>query len=331
MLRTPVRSLAAAAVLALAAAVARADAPQVVASIMPVHSLVAGVMDGVGEPVLLVKGGGSPHTYSLRPSEAAALQDADVIFWIGPGLEAFLETPLEALPHHARVVALHEVDGVTLLPYRAGGAWEKHMHHHGEGHADHDVHEHEEHAAEHHHGDEHEHGAMDMHIWLDPDNARAMVAGIVASLSSADPANAARYAANGEAMTARIDAVDKELTAELAPDRGRPYVVFHDAYQYFDHHYGLSPVGSITLSPDRAPGAGRLMAIREKIKDTGATCVFAEPQFEPAVIGTVVEGTGARTGVLDPLGADLTPGPDAYPTLLRNLGAALTACLAAGS
>jgi len=346
--------------LASAAAPSRAEAPRVIASILPVQSLVAGVMDGVGTPALLVRGGASPHTYALRPSEAKALQDADVVFWIGEEIETFLEKPLEALPRNARVVALHDVRGITLLPTREGGAWDAHDDHHDEHHADEhhgheddhdddhrrqddDHHGHEDdhhgHEDDHHgheddhHGhegtgeDDHGHGAHDMHLWLNPANARAMVGAIATALSETDPSNAERYRANATALEDRLADLDAALARELAPVKGRAYVVFHDAYQYFERRYGLTPAGSITVDPDRKPSAARLAEIREKIADTGSACVFAEPQFEPAVIATVIEGTNARTGVLDPLGADLAPGPDAYATLLRALAASLRACL----
>lgn len=332
-----------------AAAPSRAEAPRVVASILPVHSLVAGVMDGVGTPALLVRGGGSPHTYTLRPSEAKALQDADVVFWIGEEIEAFLEKPLEALPRNARIVALHEAPGITLLPTREGGAWDAHHDHHDDDHGgpedDHHGHkdddhghkdDHHGHDDDHHghedageddHGHGHGHGMHDMHVWLDPSNARAMVGAIVAALAESDPANAARYRGNGEALVDRLTDLDAELARALVPVKGRPYVVFHDAYRYFEHRYGLTPAGSITVDPDRKPSAARLAEIRAKIAATGAACVFAEPQFEPAVVATVVEGTDARTGVLDPLGAGLAPGADAYFAVMNGLAESLRACL----
>ncbi len=344
-----------------------AAAPKVVASIPPVHSLVAGVMEGVGEPTLLVPGGGSPHAYNLRPSQARSLSDADVIFWVAPTLEGFLVKPLKALPRGARVVELSELPGLTLLPARVGGAWDDHGHdHHGEhddhdehGHqeAAHDDHGHDEHAHDDHAHDDHghekhahddhddhaddkhahddhghddhaEHGAHgDPHIWLDPRNGKLIVQAAVDALSERDPANAARYRENGAEMAARLDALDAELAAALEPVRGLPYVVFHDAYQYFEVRYGMSAVGSITLSPERAPGAKRLQEIREKILSTRAACVFSEPQFEPSLVETVVSGTGAKTAELDPLGARLQAGPAAYDRLLRNLSKALITCL----
>lgn len=300
-------------------------------------------MKGVGEPDLLVQGGGSPHAYTLRPSDAAALQRADVVFWIGEELETFLIKPLQALPQHAEVVALDTAPGITLLPYREGGAWDKHVHaDHSEVHEAGHAHDHAEHHDEaqhedhhdadqesHHEGHDEEHGAgdHDMHIWLDPTNAKAMVTQIIAVLSSADPAHAPQYQANGTQLTERLTELDAELGRDLQPLQNRPFIVFHDAYQYFDNRYGLTPVGSITVSPDRKPSAHRLIEIREKIRATDAECVFSEPQFEPAVVRTVIEGTEARTGILDPLGASLQPGPDAYFVLMNNLSKSLKGCL----
>lgn len=166
-----------------------------------------------------------------------------------------------------------------------------------------------------------------MHVWLDPGNAIAIVEATVAALGAVDPDQAALYAGNGKAMVAQIKALDDELRTALAPVKDQPYVVFHDGYRYFEAHYGLNAVGSITVSPDRAPGAKRLSEIRDKIADLGALCVFSEPQFEPALVATVIEGTEARTGVLDPLGAGVAAGPGAYQAMMRDLAAGLTGCL----
>ena len=298
--------------------------PAVVGSIPPVHSLVAAVMAGVGEPKLLVKGGASPPTASLRPSDAAALQKADLVFWIGDGLEAFLAKPLAALPDRARAVALDAAPGVRLLPVRQGGVWDGHRDAHG--------HEEHEHAEDHGHdqsADDHGEGALDMHIWLDPENAKAMATAIAQALAEADPARADVYAGNAKALHQRLAALDEELRAELAPVTGKPYIVFHDAYQYFEARYGLSPAGAITFSPERAPGAKTLSEIRERIRTSGAACVFREPQFEPDLVKTVIGGSFARVGVLDPIGADIPPGAEAYPTLLSQMASSLRDCLGA--
>ncbi len=323
-------ALGAALVTLAAAPQARADA-SVVTSIKPVHSLAAMVMEGIGEPFLILKGAASPHAYTMRPSEARALDGADVVFWIGPGLEAFLAKPIAALEDGARVVALAEAEGMTLLPTREGGTWEGHSHdgeHGHDGHG-HDEHGHDEHGHEEHgHEDEHdEHGGADMHLWLDPGNASAMLRAMATSLAEADPTNADRYRANAAAAAARVEALDAELSAALAPVRDVPYVVFHDAYQYFERRYRLNAIGSITVAPGRNPGASRLYDIRSKILELGAACVFAEPQFEPALVATVIEGTTARSGVLDPIGADIPRGPDAYPALMRGLADGLVDCL----
>jgi zinc transport system substrate-binding protein len=285
--------------------------PRVVASIPPVHSLVAGVMDGVGTPALLVPPTASAHTYALRPSEARLLSEAQVVFWIGPVYETFLEKPLGALAGKARTVRLADAPGIAILPARAGGAWEGHSH---DGH-------------------DHRHGAKgnaepDGHLFLDPVNAKAMVPAIAEALAAADTANAARYRANALALGSRLDALDGELRGILAPVRARPFILFHDAAQYLEKRYGLNAVGSITVSPERQPGAQRLQRLRRKIDQLGAVCVFAEPQFEPTLLQTVVERTKARTGVLDYLGIVVPPGPDAYAETMRALARSLAECLA---
>ncbi|WP_224405044.1 metal ABC transporter solute-binding protein, Zn/Mn family [Afifella sp. IM 167] len=291
-----------------------AAAPDVVASIKPIHSLVAAVMKDVGTPKLLVEGAASPHTYALRPSGAAALQEADVVFWVGPEIETFLAGPLETLASGAEAVELGEAPGVTYLALREGGTFEHHDHGEHEGAA----HEHEE----------HEEGETDAHVWLDPANAEAMVREIAATLAEADPANAETYNANAAAVEGRLEALTKELAADLEAVKGKPFIVFHDAFHYLENRFGLEAAGSITVSPEVSPGAQRIREIRQKIQSLGAACVFAEPQFTPKVIGTVTEGTGARSGTLDPLGADLADGPDLYFTLMRRNAEALKACLA---
>ncbi|NBB47257.1 zinc ABC transporter solute-binding protein [Rhizobium sp. CRIBSB] len=333
-------------------------APDVVVSIKPVHSLVASIMKGVGEPSLIVEGSASPHTYTLKPSNARALENADLVFWVGPGLEAFLEKPLEALPKKAKVVELEDAPGMTKLPFREGGAFEGHEHDdHAETGGDHDGHAHEEaghaehaeaehthdhghdqkaeeaavsaesHGHEEHDHDEHAHGGTDMHLWLDPTNAKVMAAEIAKTLSEADPANKGIYEANLAALDTEISALDSEIAAQLKPVLEKPFIVFHDAYQYFEKHYGVRVAGSVTVSPETMPGAERLSTIRAKIEELGAACVFAEPQFEPKLIGIVTEGTQAKSGVLDPEGGALEAGPALYGQLMRNLATSMSTCL----
>ena len=308
-------------------------APDVVVSIKPIHSLVAAVMEGVGEPALIVEGAASPHTFTMKPSNARAVQEADLVFWMGPNMEAFLEKPLEALASDATVIELDEAEGLTKLPFREGGAFEAHDHGeheeagHGEDH-DHD-HDHEEHSGE---TDEHshDHGEFDTHLWLDPSNAKAMAVAIEKALSAADPENAKAYGANLEALSQKIDGLDREIAGMVAPVKDKPFVVFHDAYQYFEDHYGVRVVGSITVSPEIMPGAERVREIQDRIKTLGAACVFAEPQFEPKLIQVVTEGTDARSGTLDPEGATLAAGPDLYFELMRSIATSLNECLSGG-
>ncbi|MBB4234276.1 zinc ABC transporter substrate-binding protein [Rhizobium esperanzae] len=322
-LRIPALAIPALAIPALffAGSMRAADAPLVVTSIKPVHSLVSAIMQGVGEPQLIVDGAASPHTYNLKPSNARALQDAKVIFWVGPGLEAFLEKPLQALGSDASVVELDNAPGLTKLPFREGGAFEPHD--------DGDAAEHEAASADGHDhaADDHDHGAFDTHLWLDPMNAKAMATMITTTLVAADPANALTYQANAKALDDKLTALDKELAATVAPVKAKPFIVFHDAYQYFEHRYGIRVAGSITVSPETIPGAERVSEIHRKVGELGATCVFAEPQFEPRLIDVVIEGTRAKSGVLDPEAATLKAGPDLYFTLMRGIADSMKACL----
>ena len=286
----------------------------VVASIKPVHALTAAVMQGAGTPHLIVQGGASPHSMSLKPSDARALQEAGVVVWVGEGLEAFLVSPLQSLAGKARVVELSEAAGLTRLPYRAGGAWGEPA-------------EHEEES----HEDDHDHEGIDMHLWLDPANAKAMVAAIAEALIAADPDNSGIYTANARIMEHRLDQLSEEIAHDLGPVKDVPFVVFHDAFQYLDTAFGLNNVGSITVNPEQPPGAARLSEIHGKIAELQARCVFAEPQFEPRLVQVVIEGTTAKTATLDPLGAEIADGPELYFEMMRANAASLKACLGEAS
>ncbi len=302
-------AILAAAFLTAAPAMASAQPPAVATSIAPLHALAAAVMKGVGEPTLIVKPGASPHTYSLKPSDAKALQQAKLVYWVGPGLEGFLAKPLKTLAGKATAVAVQELDSVRTLPARKGGIWDEDEDGHGHGHG---------------HGHEHEdkRQALDSHLWLDPMNGKAIARRMATDLGQADPANAAAYQANAEALAARLDALDAELVKSLEPVKAKPFLVFHDGYQYFEARYGLTPAGSVAVDPDHAPGAKRVGDLRQRIKAKQVACVFREPQFSPKLVATLVEGTGARVGTLDPIG-----GSD-YEATLRGLAAGLTGCLA---
>ncbi|RYG96424.1 MAG: zinc ABC transporter substrate-binding protein, partial [Alphaproteobacteria bacterium] len=240
-------------------------APSVVVSIKPIHSLVASVMKGIAEPELVLKGAGSPHTYQMKPADAELLQNADIVFWVGPELEKFLEKPIESLASDAKVVELEDAPGLLKLPMREGGAFEAHDHG-DEGHDEEEGHAHEGHSHEGHDHAGHEHGEHDAHIWLNTANAKALAAAISATLSESDPGNAPRYAANLAALDKQLDALAGELKTTVAPVKDKPVVVFHDAYQYFEKEFGINVAGSITVSPETLPGAARISEIHEKLK-----------------------------------------------------------------
>lgn len=397
--------LLASTLLASSAVSAIADV-NVVASIKPVHSLVAAVMQGVGEPGLIVEGAGSPHNYALKPSQAQMLESANVVFWVGHELEAFLEKPLETIGANAKIVELIDAHDLTRIEFREGGAFDDHDHDKEAGHddhdhgkkaeadhddhdhgkkaeadhddhdhgkkaeadhddhdhgkkaeadhddhdhgkkaeADHDDHDHGKKAEadhdDHDHGKEktaeaghegHAHGKFDPHVWLDPVNAKALVHEIEEALVEADPDNADKYKANAKTVMARLDELVTEVSADLKPVHDKGFIVFHDAYQYFEKRFDVTAAGSITVSPEVMPGAERVTEIRAKVKDLGATCVFAEPQFEPKLVSTVTEGTQAKPGVIDPLGSELDNGPELYFQLIRNMASSIKTCLSKAS
>ena len=346
------------------------DAPKVVTSIKPIHGITSAIMKDIGEPVLLIDGASSPHTYALRPSEARALSDADLVIYVSHALEGFLEKPLQSLSGQSHQLELVSLRELALRDMREGGTWEGHMHDHDgdthEEHADHDDHDdhdetahddehghgheaehgHDEHENEehehapapehaehddHHEVDHHEHEGIDPHIWMNPANGATIAIAIADELAEIDPEHADDYRANLQTLLASLSNLGNDLEAKVAPVRDKPYVVFHDAYQYLEAGFGLNAVGSITVSPDQKPGAKRLHEIEDKIKDTGAVCIFAEPQFRPAIVQAVVSDTGIRTGTLDPLGFDIPAGPNAYQDILAQNIDALVDCLGNGS
>jgi len=297
-------------------------APQVIVTIKPIHSLVASVMKNVETPHLLLTGGESPHTYNLRPSQAKQLYDSTLIIWVGAGVETFLIKPLENVAKTTQVLSLADVLKPKLLHVREGGSWEKHEKHHHDEEAKHDDHEH---SAE--HEAESQHLTFDQHIWLNPQNAKLIVAAIATKLSELDAANAPRYQENALALQTRLDELDKDLQEKLRPNQAIPYLVFHDAYQYFEQHYHLTAVGSITLSPENPPSAKRIQQLRRLIKKLQVRCVFSEPQFESQIVNTLLEGSTVKHGTLDPVGATLIAGTEAYFELLQNLAKNFNLCL----
>lgn len=300
-----------------------AGAPTVVASIKPIHALVAGVMEGVGTPLLLVTGLRSEHDFTLKPSDATALEAARLIFWMGPSMEGFLARPIKSVAAGVSV-PLGERLGPLLRPLRLE------LMHEPRGNPE-DAHDIDNDGqAGHGHAPVGPDGKPlpDLHAWLDPRVAAAMVGVIATELSRADPVHAARYAQNAATLNGRLATLDRELEESLAPLLGRPFIVFHDAFQYFERRYGLSGVGSLSIEPHNSPGARHLAALRDRIETGRVVCVFAEPQFEPKLVHSLIEGTPARAGTLDPIGAGQEPGLEAYFGLMRAIAASLKACLA---
>lgn len=297
------------------AAAPGAYAVQVVASIKPVHALVSGVMAGVGEPRLMIPGSASPHTYQMRPSEAQALNTADLIVWVGENLETSLDRAISNLGADAEVVTLHERPGMELLHGREGGLWSDEHDEHKEVHVD----EHDDHG--------HSHDEFDLHLWLDPGNARQIVDAVADALIRIDPANAGTYRGNADTIQERIAGLERSLQEQLEPLSQRPFVVFHDGYQYFEHAFGLNSLGAVAVNPDRPPGAKRLVELRAVLAEHDVRCIFTEPQFQPDLVQTLIKGTEVRTGTLDPLGIDLEPGPDAWFDMMRSLGDSIAGCL----
>ena len=286
----------------------------VVVTIKPIHSLVTRLMQGIGTPTLLVEGAASSHTFALKPSGVRALTAADVFIRVSESVEPFTRTIVKSLPGSVEVVTLTQAPGVRLLDRRRGGTFAAY-----------------DHGPAALHAPSQAPGDKDGHIWLDPDNAKAIVAYLAEVLSRHDPAQAAKIQANAVKLNADLDALVASLGAETASLKGKPFVVFHDAYQYFANRFDLDAVGSITVSPEQQPSAKRLSQLRRKIRALNAVCLFAEPLFQPNLVAAVSEGTDARTGTLDPEGVLLPAGADLYFQLMRNLTAGFKACLGTAS
>ncbi len=321
-----------------------ADVPKVTVDIAPVHSLVSKVMNGVGKPDLIIPAGASPHEYQLKPSNAKSLQNADIVFWIGEDLTPWLEKGLSSLTQDASITSLLGVDGIKLLSFREGALFEAHDH--GDDHDDHDDHDHDKKKHDDHddhddhdhdkkkhddhddHDDHegHAHGKHDPHAWLSPQIAKVWLNVIAAKLSEVDPDNAAKYFSNAKSARDNVDSLVSEVNSILDPMRDKKFVVFHDAYQYFERDFGISASGAISLGDASDPSPARLAEIRKRVVDEAVECVLAEPQFNQGTVNAVVDGTKANTTVIDPLGVKLEAGPSLYENLIRNLATNLAKC-----
>ena len=298
---------------------ASANVPKVVTDIPITHSLVTRVMAGIGMPDLIVDRGASPHEYSLRPSNAASLEAADLVFWISNGLTPWLDDALNTLARNAKVIELMDAKGATVLSFREGATFETHSHQHKQDEDGHDEDKHDE--------DEHATGNVDPHGWLDPYNGRIWLDVIATALSKIDPTNSDIYFANATQAKADIDTVISELEATLAEFRGTNFIVYHDAYQYFEKRFDVLAAGSISLGDVSDPSPARIAEVRKIVEELGITCVFSEPQFNSELVRTVSDRVSVKTRVIDPLGTQFTLGPDFYLNVLRGIAQSMASCL----
>ncbi len=318
---------------------------KVVTSIKPIHSLASYLMDGIGKPELIVDGYASPHGFSMKPSHAKMLQNADLIFWVGEGMENFLEKPLNSIAKKAKKIELMETKGLQVLKFRERNIFDEHDHddhgkkeddhddhdhdNHGKKEDDHDDHDHDSHAKKDGHDDHddhegHAHGEFDSHIWLDPINAKVILFEMSKHLIENDPKNEKIYRDNLSKGYKEIDKLTEDVSSELSNSVAS--IVFHDAYQYFEKRFSVNILGAFTVNTDVMPGAEQLTKIREVIEHDKVACVFSEPQFNPDIIKAVAKDMNIKTGVVDPLGATLNPGKDLYFALIKNMSASFKGC-----
>lgn len=300
-------------------------APKVVTTIKPLHSLVAQVMDGVGEPELLIKQG-SPHGYQMKPADAKNVAEADLVLYVSHELETFMP-PLLKKSGKEHSIEWAALPNLYPLPTRHGGMWEEGDDDDDHDHGDHHHHEHEHgHEQGHdHHG--HHHGAYDAHLWLSIARSKLLLEQTATELAAIDPANAAKYRDNAAKAAADLDALKTGLTTKLQPVQKRPFMVFHDAYQYFEQDYDLDAVGTVRVDPEHEPGAKRISELHQMIADHKIVCLFSEPQFPAKIVTKLAADGNVKTAVLDPVGADLAPGKTMYRQLLTNLADNLAGCL----
>jgi len=287
---------------------------KVVVSIKPFHSLVSSVMQGVSEPALLLNGNNSPHTYSLRPSAAVKLQNADLVFWGGENLEGFLAKPIHSLAAGARVVSFEDTPGLILRPFRSVKEWQE---------LDPESKNDQDHVKK---RKINRLPGNDPHIWLDPLNAQKITQYLIQILSKFDPENSQTYHSNGKKTILRLSDLNIQLETKMSSVSSKPYIVFHDAYQYFEKRYQLNPIASVTVNSGTSTSVGRLIDIRKKIKIKKVLCIFTEPQFSPKLVQTVISGTAVKKGILDPIGTRISPGPEMYFTLLNNISHSISTC-----
>ena len=291
---------------------------KVVTTIKPIHSLVSVVMDGVSNPSLIIEGSNSPHNFSLKPSHAKMLEEADIVFWIGEDLESFMEKPLNSLAKNAVQISFMDLKSIEKLKFREMSDHDDHDDH---GHDDHHGHEDEDDDSNH---EGHNHGEFDAHIWLDPVNAKAMVSEIAHELSELDPSNKSNYEKNAEKMISSLDDLIERVSTTIP--KNSSFIVFHDAYQYFENRFNIKAAGALTLNPEVLPGAKQIAEIQEIIEHDSVKCIFSEPQYNPKIIEMLSADMKVLTSVLDPLGANIEAGPEMYNDLILEIASSLKDC-----
>lgn len=305
-----------------------ASPPSVAVDIAPLHSLVSQVMDGIGKPKLLIPSGASPHHHRLRPSDARALENANIVFWIGKDLTPWLDKAVNNLASSAKSVELLHTKGTSSYPSRQGANFEKHSHdddHHDEDHND-DEHKDDEHKEkEEHHDEDHN---KDPHAWLDPVNAKLWVSHISDVLSKFDNENAAIYKQNAEKLTASLDELINATHTQIK-ELGKPkFIVFHDAYQYFEKRFGLEAAGAIKVGDAKEPSPARIREVQATVKKLGVNCAFSEPQYNPGIINSIFEGSSISTiATMDPLGVSLPKDVELYQALIQEMVNSVSQCL----
>ena len=328
---------------------------KVVTTIQPLHSLISNVMGNKGKLDLILEGTASPHSFTLKPSHAKMLENANVIFWIDKDLESFLEKPLKSIPKKAKVVHLIDISGLEIHKFREKNIYgghddhdkhghkedkhddhDKHGHkedkhddhdkhgHKEDKHDDHDKHGHKEDKHDDHDKHGHAHGEFDVHIWLDPNNAKVIVKEVVNQLATLDSKNSDFYKKNAKKTLNKLDNLINKIDKSI--NKKASFVTFHDAYQYFEKRFGIEALGALTINTDIQPGAKQIEEIQHLVEDKNIKCIFSEPQFNPKLINMIAKSSGAKTGILDPLGSSYKHGNDLYFNLINDLYENLNKC-----
>jgi len=313
---------------------------KVVTTIQPLHSLISNVMGNKGKLDLILEGTASPHSFTLKPSHARMLENADIVFWIDKDLESFLEKPLKSIPKKAKIVHLMDLSSLKIHKFREKNIYgghddhddhDKHAHKKDkhDKHDDHDKHghkkdKHDKHDDHDKHGHAHAHGEFDVHIWLDPSNAKVIIKEVANQLATLDSKNSDFYKENAKKTLNKLDNLINKIDKSI--NKKASFVTFHDAYQYFEKRFGIEALGALTINTDIQPGAKQIEEIQHLVEDKNIKCIFSEPQYNPKLINMIAKSSGAKTGILDPLGSSYKPGQDLYFNLINDLYQNINKC-----